>query len=139
MFAVWPLAFGVSALPVPTIFSSLPSFTSHSQPLPNWPTPLALNSSLNLSKLPKALSMAPASAPLGLPPPPGFMQFQKKVWFHTWAAWLNRVPELDLMISSSDLLALSVRSEEHTSELQSLMRISYAVFCLQKKIAARIH
>src|SRR3546814_9935732 len=28
---------------------------------------------------------------------------------------------------------LSVRSEEHTSELQSLMRISYAVFCLQKK------
>src|SRR3546814_7039296 len=27
----------------------------------------------------------------------------------------------------------SARSEEHTSELQSLMRISYAVFCLQKK------
>src|SRR3546814_7527676 len=27
----------------------------------------------------------------------------------------------------------NVRSEEHTSELQSLMRISYAVFCLQKK------
>src|SRR3546814_9302231 len=26
-----------------------------------------------------------------------------------------------------------VRSEEHTSELQSLMRISYAVFCLKKK------
>src|SRR3546814_6453120 len=29
--------------------------------------------------------------------------------------------------------ALPVRSEEHTSELQSLMRISYAVFCLKKK------
>src|SRR3546814_5080286 len=29
--------------------------------------------------------------------------------------------------------ALNVRSEEHTSELQSLMRISYAVFCLKKK------
>src|SRR3546814_7427441 len=86
------------------------------------------------SKLPKALSMAPASAPLGLPPPPGSMQFQKKVWFHTWAAWLNRVPELDLMISSSDLLA---RSEEHTSELQSLMRSSYAVFCLKQKIEDR--
>src|SRR3546814_5064386 len=28
----------------------------------------------------------------------------------------------------------SIRSEEHTSELQSLMRISYAVFCLKKKI-----
>src|SRR3546814_1335223 len=30
-------------------------------------------------------------------------------------------------------LGLQARSEEHTSELQSLMRISYAVFCLQKK------
>src|SRR3546814_7762509 len=28
---------------------------------------------------------------------------------------------------------LDIRSEEHTSELQSLMRISYAVFCLEKK------
>src|SRR3546814_7948185 len=32
------------------------------------------------------------------------------------------------------LVFLRFRSEEHTSELQSLMRISYAVFCLQKKI-----
>src|SRR3546814_7345005 len=31
------------------------------------------------------------------------------------------------------VLALRRRSEEHTSELQSLMRISYAVFCLKKK------
>src|SRR3546814_970084 len=31
------------------------------------------------------------------------------------------------------LSRISVRSEEHTSELQSLMRISYAVFCLKKK------
>src|SRR3546814_9787999 len=30
-------------------------------------------------------------------------------------------------------IPLSSRSEEHTSELQSLMRISYAVFCLKKK------
>src|SRR3546814_1334032 len=30
-------------------------------------------------------------------------------------------------------LRLLIRSEEHTSELQSLMRISYAVFCLNKK------
>src|SRR3546814_7743542 len=36
---------------------------------------------------------------------------------------------------SSRLIAtgLTPRSEEHTSELQSLMRISYAVFCLKKK------
>src|SRR3546814_9183742 len=31
-----------------------------------------------------------------------------------------------------------LRSEEHTSELQSLMRISYAVFCLKKKIKRNI-
>src|SRR3546814_8638046 len=31
------------------------------------------------------------------------------------------------------LFSVPVRSEEHTSELQSLMRISYAVFCLKKK------
>src|SRR3546814_7933782 len=33
----------------------------------------------------------------------------------------------------TNLLAHIERSEEHTSELQSLMRISYAVFCLKKK------
>src|SRR3546814_9425338 len=40
------------------------------------------------------------------------------------------------MTSSAGKLALCLgpdRSEEHTSELQSLMRISYAVFCLKKK------
>src|SRR3546814_4640779 len=45
---------------------------------------------------------------------------------------------LALMFTWSRLLTLAVfplfvRSEEHTSELQSLMRISYAVFCLKKK------
>src|SRR3546814_5838670 len=35
---------------------------------------------------------------------------------------------------STRLFNSGVRSEEHTSELQSLMRISYAVFCLKKKI-----
>src|SRR3546814_1600274 len=35
--------------------------------------------------------------------------------------------------SSLHRLSGSPRSEEHTSELQSLMRISYAVFCLKKK------
>src|SRR3546814_7406060 len=39
---------------------------------------------------------------------------------------------LDFGIVEFDDLA-AARSEEHTSELQSLMRISYAVFCLKKK------
>src|SRR3546814_1362294 len=34
------------------------------------------------------------------------------------------------------IAATSTRSEEHTSELQSLMRISYAVFCLKKRYLA---
>src|SRR3546814_8877874 len=36
--------------------------------------------------------------------------------------------------SARNAASIGWRSEEHTSELQSLMRISYAVFCLQKKI-----
>src|SRR3546814_2527023 len=36
-------------------------------------------------------------------------------------------------VSEADTTAELSRSEEHTSELQSLMRISYAVFCLKKK------
>src|SRR3546814_5677498 len=44
---------------------------------------------------------------------------------HAWGGLIgithNRIPDLG-------------RSEEHTSELQSLMRISYAVFCLKNKI-----
>src|SRR3546814_5759637 len=37
-------------------------------------------------------------------------------------------------LSARTAPASGARSEEHTSELQSLMRISYAVFCLKKKI-----
>src|SRR3546814_3763668 len=36
-------------------------------------------------------------------------------------------------LANSTLVGNATRSEEHTSELQSLMRISYAVFCLKKK------
>src|SRR3546814_1503886 len=49
------------------------------------------------------------------------------------------VEAVDLCLEAlDDLVAvetevIGVRSEEHTSELQSLMRISYAVFCLKKK------
>src|SRR3546814_5004383 len=37
------------------------------------------------------------------------------------------------VIGPYEMHRMAGRSEEHTSELQSLMRISYAVFCLQKK------
>src|SRR3546814_2957188 len=47
----------------------------------------------------------------------------------------SRTPVGPIHFSCSDIAAEGYqhRSEEHTSELQSLMRISYAVFCLKKK------
>src|SRR3546814_7738195 len=53
------------------------------------------------------------------------------------------VPLLAMRLTRPALLVdinnvVELRSEEHTSELQSLMRISYAVFCLKKKIKEKI-
>src|SRR3546814_8001912 len=45
--------------------------------------------------------------------------------------WRNGTVFLGMFALGCGLFAM--RSEEHTSELQSLMRISYAVFCLEKK------
>src|SRR3546814_9772458 len=42
-------------------------------------------------------------------------------------------PPVYAKVNPADAPVLTIRSEEHTSELQSLMRISYAVFCLKKK------
>src|SRR3546814_5531031 len=44
----------------------------------------------------------------------------------------NQLTKADVE-GSVPVWARTTRSEEHTSELQSLMRISYAVFCLEKK------
>src|SRR3546814_17547395 len=45
----------------------------------------------------------------------------------------STAPDISPVTLSNRAPAVSLRSEEHTSELQSLMRISYAVFCLKKK------
>src|SRR3546814_4943074 len=55
-----------------------------------------------------------------------------------WVKVTQRVPVRIAFdeVAKRDMIAglsTEVRSEEHTSELQSLMRISYAVFCLKKK------
>src|SRR3546814_1074379 len=49
-----------------------------------------------------------------------------------WARDFYRAASFAL-IGGAIVSVLAARSEEHTSELQSLMRISYAVFCLKKK------
>src|SRR3546814_9799838 len=46
----------------------------------------------------------------------------------------GRQPRQDRKVEAEVQDLAVIRSEEHTSELQSLMRISYAVFCLKKKI-----
>src|SRR3546814_4389946 len=56
---------------------------------------------------------------------------------YTWrSSYVSNDPfffGLPLINGARGQLNASIRSEEHTSELQSLMRISYAVFCLKKK------
>src|SRR3546814_1191478 len=73
---------------------------------------------------------APANSPYQ-PLQPGNGQFSSQV------AGTAPQQDIDLQLAqmSNDSYTLSGpdRSEEHTSELQSLMRISYAVFCLKKK------
>src|SRR3546814_6556349 len=69
-------------------------------------------------------------------------------WRERWADHVNRaLAECDIdaridhrsleaqgiALEPQDKIGPAARSEEHTSELQSLMRISYAVFCLKKK------
>src|SRR3546814_998841 len=54
-------------------------------------------------------------------------------------AMILKVPERFEAIASLRTFATELRSEEHTSELQSLMRISYAVFCLKKKKHTQAH
>src|SRR3546814_10063322 len=66
-----------------------------------------------------------------------FYAFGAWFFFNWFPVWMVQgagfsIAEMGLYGSIPFLLGV-VRSEEHTSELQSLMRISYAVFCLKKK------
>src|SRR3546814_6125646 len=58
-------------------------------------------------------------------------------WWRLKPGYSLLIQKFDFKPGASELLGISQigndRSEEHTSELQSLMRISYAVFCLKKK------
>src|SRR3546814_2049474 len=56
---------------------------------------------------------------------------QQPIW--TWLALWTFLASASLFIKPTVWIAAVTRSEEHTSELQSLMRTSYAVFCLKKK------
>src|SRR3546814_8163426 len=56
-----------------------------------------------------------------------------QTWFAAHAGEWDAIRSLHVAESQVEEAMAAVRSEEHTSELQSLMRISYAVFCFKKK------
>src|SRR3546814_2180000 len=61
---------------------------------------------------------------------------RKTTLFCAWLAWSRFrvvIPIWDKTLPTVAACLDATRSEEHTSELQSLMRISYAVICLKKK------
>src|SRR3546814_2904148 len=63
----------------------------------------------------------------------GVIEFARDLRAPVIAEATERLAKIDFVHVGS----LAYRSEEHTSELQSLMRISYAVSCLKKKIAIK--
>jgi hypothetical protein len=80
---------GVPAAPMLTISTEPSAFlTSQVQPEPKLPTAEAWKALLNSANEPHLASIAAASAPAGAPPPAGFRQFQKKLWFQTCAELL---------------------------------------------------
>src|SRR3546814_8202991 len=98
--------------------------------------------------MPKGRSMAPSRDPWLLTPGPLTTSMSvKQAMLHDWgsrdAAFIainrevrERLVELAGGAGTHVCVPLQgsgTRSEEHTSEIQSLMRISYAVFCLKKK------
>src|SRR3546814_5199553 len=73
-----------------------------------------------------------AARPLAVAPPYPFPFTGEGVCF--WKTACNRAACLFIQKGTRRFQGTAgLRSEEHTSELQSLMRISYAVFCLKKK------
>src|SRR3546814_1282566 len=63
----------------------------------------------------------------------GIWPYNCNFWFTVFLNTYLHVPESSRHPTREQRSSIVTRSEEHTSELQSLMRISYAVFCLKKK------
>src|SRR3546814_4720840 len=75
------------------------------------------------------MATRPATAPVIAPSSDGLPLATRSTSVHDTAAAAVATKVLTKATAATPL----AKSEEHTSELQSLMRISYAVFCLKKK------
>src|SRR3546814_10765199 len=63
----------------------------------------------------------------------GYDRFEDSTRFTYGVDYSLSLPGISIDTTVGQSYRLTTRSEEHTSELQSLMRISYAVFCLKKQ------
>src|SRR3546814_1740655 len=93
----------------------------HTKPLPFWQWLIADVRAQH----PEVMFLAEAFTTLAMMARLGKVGYSQS---YTYFTWRNTKAELAMYFTE-----LNERSEEHTSELQSLMRISYAVFCLKKK------
>src|SRR3546814_8239124 len=76
--------------------------------------------------------------PVGIARPPGrpaaeIIAFVSLTWISLLIPDTMKITAMNRRPKKTAIMDMGYRSEEHTSELQSLMRISYAVFCLKKK------
>src|SRR3546814_7700381 len=82
---------------------------------------------------------AASSGSVLCPPRQAERLLQLRLQLRQEGRWLGAGSVNAYRCCSWHLAVMTNRSEEHTSELQSLMRISYAVFCLKKKKNHRKH
>src|SRR3546814_2401224 len=90
---------------------------------------------MSMHRILAAFALASACALAFIPSPASASDCQPQVqggWVRLGPAGMPMMAGFG-RIENNCATPVTIRSEEHTSELQSLMRISYAVFCLKKK------
>src|SRR3546814_4876887 len=117
------LVTGIQTCALPILWAKAGGFTYYG----------TLAAFVGLSPLPRLMMVLGLAALLSLYAPQANGWLGQRVSAAGRAAFSNYLGTSIIMLFVFHGWALGLRSEEHTSELQSLMRISYAVFCLKKK------
>src|SRR3546814_3402973 len=123
--------------------------TAYELRISDWSSDVCSSDLGSIEELAGLLNIEPATLRASIERFNGFVRQNRDDDFHRgeraydrWLGdWLNKPSETLGCIEQGPFHAVPVvpgdRSEAHTSELQSLMRISYAVFCLKKKTLPR--